>query len=179
MFPEQSSRREDYIPQLVLGADISIPYSDQDSVLLGAEYFYNDAGYDDAKLYPWLLYQDYLRRQNGDTTSQSDFTPFYLGKHYAAFYALLQAPGNWENTTISLSALGNLSDRSFLFRLDYRIKVLSYLRINAFGQVHAGELGELRFGLTVPPVPFVPSLVNGLSFAAPLFELGGGLQVDL
>jgi hypothetical protein len=42
-------------PQLVLGVEWSHKYSDQDALVAGLEYFFNDAGYDSARVYPVLL----------------------------------------------------------------------------------------------------------------------------
>lgn len=162
-FPDEYSRSEDVIPQLVAGAEIQIQYSDEDVLFVGAEYFFNDAGYDSAELYPWLF-------------ANQRFTPFYVGRHYAALYAVLPAPGTWNDTSFVLSGLGNLSDRSFITRLDISQTVLTYLRWNVFGNVHFGDIGEFRYRLAVDPNPLLP---DGLQIAAPLFEVGAGLQLSL
>ncbi len=162
--PDEYSRKDDWIPQLVIGADIQLRYSEEDNVILGAEYFFNDAGYADEQLYPWLIYK-------------GDFTPFYMGRHYASIFALLAGPGSWDNTTFLLSGISNLSDGSVVLRLDYQVKVLTQLRLNLFGMWHTGSLGEMRFGLEVAPIPVL--IPNGISVPPPLFEVGGGLQLDL
>ena len=73
---------------MVAGLEVPIRYNDEDSVTIGAEYFYNDAGYDDASLYPWLVFND-------------AFTPFYLGKHYAGVYVFLPGPGALDDGHIA------------------------------------------------------------------------------
>lgn len=164
--PEAYSRAEDWIPQLVLGADLEVQLSEEDTIILGAEYFFNDAGYSDESLYPWLIYR-------------GDFTPFYTGRHYASLFALLAGPGSWNDTTFLLAGIANLSDGSMVIRLDHQVRVLTQLSVNLFTMIHAGSEGELRFGLDVPPVPFVPGLEQGLRVAPPLFEVGGGLRLEL
>jgi hypothetical protein len=135
-FPFASYEPAGVNPQLLGGARWAHRYSDQDSFELGAEYFWNRLGYDETAIYPTLFLAN-------------AFTPFYLGRHYAGAYALLPNPGSWNQTTFILSLLGNLSDRSYLARLDYAVLLLTYLRLEAFGQARLGaERGEFRLGFT-------------------------------
>lgn len=137
---ETYSREEDWIPQAVAGVELPVGYGDDDSVYFGAEYFFNDAGYDDRNLYPCLI-------------AQGAFTPFYLGRHYAAAYMLLPGPGRWDDTTFVLSFIGNLSDSSAVGRFDYRVRVLTYLDIGAFVNAHFGAAGsEFRFAVETRPL---------------------------
>jgi hypothetical protein len=160
--PEEYSRADEWIPQVSAGGEIGIRYSDEDSLYLGAEYFFNDAGYADADLYPWLI-------------AQERFTPFYVGRHYASVYGLLPGPGQWDDTSFVLSGFGNLSDRSFLARLDYNVTVLTFLALNAYGSVAFGENGEFNFGLELPEIGDFP----GVDLAQPLFNFGVGLRLSI
>lgn len=45
------------------------------------------------------------------------FQPLYMGRHYGAAYLALPNPLGFSDTTVILSALSNLSDRSALARL--------------------------------------------------------------
>jgi len=162
---ESYSREEDWIYQVVAGADFTIQYSDEDSLSLGIEYFYNDAGYEDASLYGWLALQ-------------GQFQPFYLGKQYAAAYLLLMNPGDWNDTQFILSALGNLSDKSYLTRLDYRVLALTYLSVNLFASYHFGQRGEFKYGFSVPAIAGIPGLEQGINVAAPTLDLGLRLTVN-
>ncbi|RMG17938.1 MAG: hypothetical protein D6729_07890 [Deltaproteobacteria bacterium] len=164
LFPEAVDRSEAWLPRVTLGADIGLRYSDEDSLYLGAEYFYNSLGYSDPEIYPFLL----LRGQ---------FTPFYLGRHYAALYLLLPSPGSWNDANLTLSALGNLSDRSFLARLDLQVTVLTHLVLNVYAAYHFGSDGELRLRISLPPLEYVPGLEAGLEVPAPTLDLGMGARV--
>ncbi|HET7754594.1 MAG TPA: hypothetical protein VFK85_11855 [Anaeromyxobacteraceae bacterium] len=150
------------------GASWSWKYSDEDVLTLGGEYAWERNGYDDRALYPWLLFQ-------------GDFTPFRLGRHYAGVFATMPAPGSWNDTTFTLSTLGNLSDSSFVSRLDWSVLVLTYLRVEAFGAVHYGASGgEFRFAVDVPPLAigngqFTPAVRIG----APTVDFGAALRVSL
>lgn len=155
--PTAVDRSDDWIGQIVAGAELGVRYNDEDSLYLGAEGFFNDAGYESDRLYPWLLFQ-------------GQFTPFYLGRAYVGVYGFLPGPGRWDDHSFTASLLGNLSDRSFVARADHRATVLTHLSVNSYVAVHVGE-GELRFGLEVPPLP---GLEDGLVVTAPVLDLGIG-----
>jgi hypothetical protein len=113
-------------------------------------------------------------------------TFFYLGQHYLAVFATAPAPYSWDNTTFTLSTLGNLSDKSGIARLDYSLIVLTHVRFEAYGAVHFGQRnGEFRFSMDgkslIPPGSDqdLQDLGNKFSFAPTLFDLGVGLRVAL
>lgn len=174
-------RSEDWIPQLVAGLEITIPYTEQDNVTIGAEYFYNDAGVSNPDLYPVLFLT-------------GTFSPFYVGRHYAAAFVFLPSPGTWDDTSFFLTGIGNLSDRSFLARFQYQVTFLSYLRFQAYANYHFGRNGELFYGVDIPPGDPIPDDLpdgvqipppvravaeQGLELTAPLLEVGFALVVDL
>jgi len=166
VFPTEVDMSDAWVFRLSAGAELGINISDEDALYLGVEYFYNGLGYGDAALYPWLI-------------AQGAFTPFYLGRHYLAGYAMLPAPGRWDDLSVTLSALSNLSDRSVVTRLDFSLQVVTSLRFNVYVSGHFGEEGEFRFGLDLPPLPMVPGLEDGLRVAPPLLDLGMGLTVAI
>jgi hypothetical protein len=165
----QSEQLEGTQLQASGGARYSFNYTDQNELTVGAEYFYNPVGTSTPRLYPWLMLQN-------------QFQPFYVGQHYLAVYALApQLPGELRHVGVSLSNLGNLSDSSFITRLDVFFRVLSYLSIEAFGATHYGHRGgEFRFAFELPEISFAPGQSTPpISVPAPLFELGLGLRVSL
>lgn len=166
VYPTALDRREDWIPQVAAGADITIRLNDEDNLILGGEYFFNDAGYEDSSLYPWLLVQ-------------GAYEPFYLGRHYASLLAVLAAPGNWDDTTFVLTAVGNLSDNSYIVRADYSVRVLQYLSLSLFAMGHLGDPGEFRLTFDVPPIPTVPGLENGITVPAPLIDVGVWMSLSI
>jgi hypothetical protein len=169
----QLRRVSGFTPAVTTGASWSYKYNDEDTFTLGGEYFYNANGYDDPTIYPYLLLQQYL-------TGAPAFSPFYLGKHYAGIYFLLPKPGRWNDTTITFSTLGNLSDRSFLSRVDWVVTVLTYLHVEAYGQVHYGrEGGEFRFGVDLPPIAVGSQTSPPIHLAPPTFDLGLNLRVGI
>lgn len=164
---------ESYTPSdLQLGAsgglNTTLVFAENNDLVLGAEYFYNSSGYDDAAFYPWLIYQ-------------GAFQPFYIGRHYAALYATFTSPTILgENTTLLLSNLANLSDRSLITRLDYLTRVLSYLYVEAFADVHYGRTGgEFRLGIDIPAQTIGDQAIPGFSIPTPLFDLGLGVRIKI
>ncbi len=158
---------EGLTPQVTGGANYSFPYGENDLAVVGVEYFYNSTGYTSAVGYPYLL-------------RQSAFQPLYVGRHYGAAYVFLNAPGSLERTSFNLFTLGNLSDRSFQSRLNVTHRALTYLTVEAFGAVHYGRKGgEFRLGFSVPDVVVDGQPIPGFSVAAPTFEVGAGLRINL
>ncbi len=166
-----------FTPQVTVGGSWSVKYSDEDAVTLGAEYFYDRSGYENARLYPALLAAALLGQSptlpvsgnpNPFFGQPNPFTPFYLGRHYGSAFVSLPRPGRWNDTTFTLSVLGNLSDRSFVARLDHSVLVLTYLRVETFlaGDFGARD-GEFRLG------------VPALAVAPIVFQAGVGLRVSL
>lgn len=158
-------RANEWIPQLVLSAEIAIKYTDEDTIILGAEYFYNNAGYSDERLYTALI-------------TQGQFNPLYVSQHYAAAFILLLAPFDFDDTSINLSWLGSLSDRSFLVRLDYSVQVLTFLSVRFFANYYFGASGALRPRISIQPRMDFPGLENGLSIAPRLFDVSAALVVN-
>ena len=161
--PEEVDRSDDWIPQVTGGAELGIRYNDEDSMYIGAEYFYNGSGYDNSDIYPWLFL-------NGQ------YQPFYLGEHYIGAYASLPGPGEFDDASFTGSFIGDLSDRSYVARVDYSVLALTYLRINAFAGYHFGEVGEFHYSAEIPPIPGV--LDDGLIIPAPIADVGLGARVD-
>jgi hypothetical protein len=167
--------------QAVGGFTWSRKYNDNDVFNLGGEYFYNSVGYSDPAIYPGLLFNN----QN-----QALFNFFYTGKHYAALFASLPAPYSWNYTTFTLSTIGNLSDKSFVTRLDYSVTLLTHLTFETFVAAHYGHLGgEFRFAIDLPqqyrcdpttglPNPAMPT-VPPVHVEAPIVDVGLALRLAI
>ena len=172
-------------PQAVVGVAWSWKYSDEDALTLGGEYFFNDAGYDDAHAYPVLIASPYLHLLDVAAPFEPDprtaFTPFYLGRHYAGAFLTLPRPGRWNDTTLTLSALVNLSDGSGLVRVDHQVLLNTYLTLETWLAGHLGkEGGEFRMGFDVGPQPLAGGgSTPGFSLPTPVLDLGVALRVKL
>jgi hypothetical protein len=171
-------RHEGLTPQVVAGGTWSTKYSDEDVLTVGAEYFYDDTGYSDAALYPFLLAVPLAV-----PGEPSPFSPFYLGRHQAALFATLPAPGRWNDTTFTASVLGNLSDRSFVARLDHSVLALTYLRVETFVAGHFGERGGVyRFAVDPTLLGALPPETReslGPVDRPPVLEAGVAVRIAL
>ncbi len=169
--------------QAVGGINYSRKYNDNDLFLIGAEYFYNQPGIADPNLYPGLLF-------NTSNTQMLNF--FYIGRHYAALFLSLPAPYSWNYTNFTLSTLANLSDMSFVSRVDYSVTLLTHLTLEAFLGVHYGTRGgEFRAGFDIPSqtvttsaaVPPDPMAMCGFiparNFSPILLDLGVALRMKI
>ena len=166
--PTAFLRDKQWLAQALGGAEMTLRYSDTDTVTFGVEYFYNQLGYADASLYPQVL---------ASAVRSGQPIPFlYLGIHYLAGFVYLPAPGSFNIGSITGSAIANLSDQSVISRLDVQARVLTYMDVNVYGTYHFGREGEFRFPLNVP-AGLVPSLPNGLAQAPPSSEIGVGLRL--
>jgi hypothetical protein len=154
-----------FAPQVTAGASWTWKYDDRHTLTLGAEYFYNSLGYADPAIYPWLIF-------NGQ------YDPFYLGRNQVGLYLLLPKPFDWYDTTFIVSTLANLSDTTFISRVDYSVLLLTYLRLEAYASVHYGtQGGAFRFALDVPAVP--PYLPEPVVYPPPVADLGVALRLSL
>lgn len=136
--PRAEDRDGDWIPQAVAGVEWPISYGDDDLLVLGAEYLFNDAGYGGATLYPWLI-------------AQGEYTPFYLGRHYLAGYAVLAGPGDWQDTSFVLTSVNNLSDGTGIARVNISHAVRRRLFVEPYvAAVYGARGGEFRFSGSFP-----------------------------
>jgi hypothetical protein len=91
-----------------------------------------------------------------------------------------------------LSTIGNLSDRSFVTRLDYSYTLLTHLSLEAFAGVHYGyRSGEFRLGADTaaqvagvsdpnhPMDPLTCANVPAASYDPVLLDLGVALRLKI
>lgn len=154
------------------GVTYSLNFEGNKSITFGGEYFYNSASYSRDEYLTLLLV--------------GGFQPFYVGKHYLALSATLL--DTTAKTTWILSGIGNLSDGTYLARLDFVVTVLSYLTVESYVAGHFGRTGgELRLGFprqslaSVPGVSGIPSNVDAVfgPLNAPILDVGVGLRLSM
>ena len=127
---------------------------------VGAEYFFDDSGYRGAEIYPFLLLGGARARRRPARRRSRSATPprsrrSTWGATTPALFVSLPSPGRWNDTTLTLSVLGNLTDRSAVARLDLSVLALTYLRVEAYvAGRFGGRGGEFRLGFTLPPQTF-------------------------
>jgi len=155
-----------YQPQVVAGLNYSLRYGNNRVLTFGGEYFYNGLGYSTPSIYPWLLVNNAA-------------TFFYLGQQYAGLYVLADKPGSWYNSTFNFSTLSNLSDHTFISRIDFFQTVLTHLRVEAFVDVHYGGDGEFHYSLNTPSLTFNGVTLPALNVTAPVFDVGLALRLSI
>ena len=161
--------RNNFYGRASAGLTYTFKSTDTDIMILGLEYFYNPLGVSDKNLYPWLL-------------AQGQYQSFYLAEHYAALLWAVPSPGDWDDVTFTTSTLANLSDMSFISRLDVSLRLHRMLRLEAYVMGFYGEPGgEFRVEFDVPeglgdvlglPIP------EG-TFKGPMLDVGLNLRVSM
>ncbi len=150
------------------GATWQFHYTDKNFAILGVEYFYNPAGYNDPVGYQVKTFAPGLL---GQTLDPIQNVPLYGGKHNVAL--TLAAPGipgaDW--VTLSLSNIVMVNDPAALTRLDAIFRVLNFLSVQAFAAVFYGQPGgQLRFQLS-------SKAINDIANLSDAAQDGSGEQV--
>ncbi len=161
------SEREMHGPiyQVSGGLNYSFGWKTNRLATAGVEYFYNDEGYDESSAYPVLIL---LGRYKG----------FYTGRNYAAIYLTAEGPDESKHTSYTFSTLGNLSDSSYISRLDFNWNFLTYVTFGAYYAQHYGRKGgEFNFALNTPALTYQTAPVPAVNVPQTVFDLGMSLRV--
>lgn len=152
-------------PSISAGLSWQYAYNEQDSFIVGAEYFWNPRGYTDKSVYPYVIASGF-------------YQPFYTGQHYIGSYIMLPGVGKSNDISVTLSWIGNLSDKSHLVRADFGITLLTYLQCSLYSGVHLGERGgEFRLGWD--PVIDSSGTVVLPELIAPIMDAGLSLKLKI
>lgn len=131
------------------GLSYTLDYGDEDSLILGVEYFHNPGGYPTAakaaRGMADITISQALYGDRSPRAGENAFDFFYMGQQYAALFAVAMGPGSWDDTSFTLSLLSNLSDRTGLLRFDVGTSVLTDLRLEVYASAFVGSDGEFRF----------------------------------
>ncbi|HET6346392.1 MAG TPA: hypothetical protein VFH51_15775, partial [Myxococcota bacterium] len=152
------------------GANYSFAWLDNRQATVGAEYFYNQLGHDDPRVYPLLIFLN-------------AYQPFYTGRHYASFYFTAEGADAEKHTRYTFSGLSNISDRSYIARADFTWRVLTYLTLGAYGDVHWGTVGgEFNFALDTrrvsAPLTFRGAAVPAIVVQPAYFDVGLSVRMS-
>jgi hypothetical protein len=147
------------------GLNYSFAYMPNRQSTLGAEYFYNEIGAESATIYPVMVYL-------------GQYQPFYMGKHYAAIYASAEGPDSSKKTNYNFSTISNISDGSYVSRLDFTWLLLDYLTFGAYGQLNYGTTGgEFNFALNTPTLTYQGHTIPAIN--TPVSPCAFGLSLRL
>ena len=145
-------RAEGLEAHTVAGIKWATRLREEDPFDIGVEYFYNSLGYTDTDVYSTL-------QQSGL------FQTFYVGKQYAALYAGLEGPGSWNDMSLNLFNIANISDQSFITQLNVAYVIQTNLSFEVQGGVHYGDrAGEYRLSTDMDNADARPVFDLGIRF---------------
>lgn len=101
--PSIVDRSDEWIPQLSTGLLYSKSIGDDYNLILNGEVFYNDQGYEDEAILPFVLFTSLFQRQGG-------FSPLYFSRKYMALSATLTGLGPNHDRTYNSAVIGSVSD---------------------------------------------------------------------
>lgn len=130
--PQPYQDEDSWFYQASGGVRQTVKYNADDTFTVGAEYFWNELGYDERQLELYSL-----------VFSQS--APLYAGRRYVGAYFLLPNPGNWDETSFFANAIANLSDQTYVSRLTATWEIVDAATLEVFASRCFGEYGELCF----------------------------------
>ena len=130
--PDTVSKADELITQIVVGAQYSMKYNNDDNVTIGAEYFQNHMGYDSRELELYSLFMQKTQL-------------LYAGERYGAVYLRLPSPGSWNDTAFFFNAIHNFSDKTSTARVTATWKFYKDLTLEANYSQCFGDYGELCF----------------------------------
>ncbi|MEQ1877972.1 MAG: hypothetical protein ABL958_15120 [Bdellovibrionia bacterium] len=157
--------KNDPVVQATIGGNYQFAWMDNRTATVGLEYFHNPLGYDNGEIYPVLIFF-------------GAFQPYMVGRDYGGLYVTAEGPDAQKKTSYTFSTLGNLNDKSFYSRLDFRWLTLNYLTFEAFGGVHfGGEGGEFNFEIDTPALTYGATAIPAVKLPRTIYDIGLGLRV--
>jgi hypothetical protein len=147
------------------GLNYDFAWKENRQATVGFEYFYNQNGYTNPSIYPVLMFL-------------GQFEPFYTGRQYAAIYLTAEGPDNEKHTSYTFSTLGNFSDNSFISRIDFSWRFLTYLTFEAYIDGHYGtQGGEFNFALMTPELTYQGTAIPAQNIPATITDIGMSLRL--
>lgn len=166
--PSQTlDRSDEWFKQISTGWLYTRSVFDNKTFLFNGEVFYNEAGYTDRDVLPFMIVNSFI------PGSQTSFNPLYFGKEYAALGFTLQGLGHDADQSLTLLAISNLDDHTGVVQAVHRSQPFRDLSLSlAFGWF-LGDNGVFRPDLGETPVPFAEDLI----ISPPRFN--GSVQLSL
>lgn len=127
------SRDNQTIAQVVAGLRYDLKYSESDAANLSLEYFWNDFGSHD----PLIEAVSFLRGQS---------QRLYLANRYLAANIFLAQPGSLNDSSVLISGLWNMADKSWLARTAWTEKLNNKSSL-ILALSRSGGLGEFTGGI--------------------------------
>lgn len=130
--PQSYQDKDGTFTQVNSGLTKTWKYSEDDTVTIGAEYFYNELGYEERDLELYSLAMGQSRS-------------LYAGRRYASAYVSLPQPGSWNKTSFILNGMQNLSDETSVVRFTTTYLLFNEATFEFFASRCLGDYGEFCF----------------------------------
>ena len=170
--------------QASMGLSWTWAFGEDDSLILGMEYFHNPGGVSADTVVK--SFTDFaVASATGGKAQTPSFMPMYTGRDYVGALAVLISPGDWSDGMITGLTLWNLTDGSGTAQFNVSTRVLTDLTVELYAGASFGD-GEFRgyvpklkeaFAPMAALMPGGQALLDGMK--APLFRGGLNFRVDL
>ncbi|MBM4345146.1 MAG: hypothetical protein FJ100_17380 [Deltaproteobacteria bacterium] len=165
-------------PNWQLSAELSHTwaYGEDDTLVVGTEYFHNPQGVTAAEAVHTLI-------TSGLAGKPSPLLPMHTGRDYLGAVATVISPGSWSDSAITALGLMNLTDKSGTAQLNFTTRVLTDLGLEVFGGASFGSgefTGYVAQFKTELPARFGPAAQPAAdALRAPLWRAGVNFRCDL
>lgn len=178
--------------QVSAGLSYTWAYREDDSLILGVEYFHNDQGLTAAQVLDGYVGAFTTAFAAGTSPVIPSYTPLYTARDYIGAVATVISPGSLSDSNITALTLTNLTDGSGTVQANFSTVFLTDLTVETYAGVSYGD-GELR-GYLPYIVKNLPGRMDALgldattqgtilgqfsAFHAPLLRAGVNLRVNL
>lgn len=130
--PQAYEDKDKTFTQVNTGLQKTWKYNADDTITFGAEYFYNELGYEKRYLELYSLAMGQSRS-------------LYAGRRYAGAYVSLPQPGSWNKSSFFLNGMQNISDQTSVVRLTGTYLLFNEATLELFASRCLGDYGEFCF----------------------------------
>lgn len=162
--------------QLSAGLSHTWAFGEDDTLVVGAEYFHNPQGVTADDAVQTMI-------SSGLAGKASPLLPLHTGRDYAGAVATVISPGSWSDSAVTALALMNLTDQSGTAQLNLTTRVLTDLSVEVFGGASFGSgefTGYVSQFKTALPAKFGPMAQPAVdAMRVPLWRAGLNFRCDL
>jgi len=115
--PPSIDRSDEWLKQISAGFIFSRNMFDNETLLINLELFYNEAGYENSDLMPFIIEDSLTPKATPE--NDSSFNPLYFNQYYAALSISLMNLGPDNDQSISALLINNFDDETGVGQLIY------------------------------------------------------------
>jgi len=143
--PPSIDRSDEWFQQISTGFLYSRNIFDNETLLINAELFYNEAGYENSDLMSFIIVDSLL------PGSESSFNPLYFNKYYSALGLTLLGLGHDKDQSIAAILITNFDDDTGVAQLIYRASPFRDLSFSVSTGWFFGNNGTFRPRVNIDP----------------------------